>query len=156
MTDPLLSTRSLLIKHDGAAFNRVEKTTLVARHAFALSALHVCWVNESAANCGTCPKCIRTMAALHLLGASASVPFPLPFNPQLLAALYIEKPQDEEFLEELRALAQTVGDEQMLRAADCALRRSRRLRPLIEAVERLRHVRFFWRCASPLRRWLVQ
>ena len=23
-------------------------------------------------------------------------------------------------------------------------------------VERLRHVRFFWRCASPLRRWLVQ
>jgi len=52
---------------------RLEKTWAVAKKANFLDNLRVCWEfpNE---NCGTCPKCVRTMTALRLCGATG--PFP--------------------------------------------------------------------------------
>ncbi len=70
MTDRLLGSRELRVVHEGASFNRVEKTALVAESDVALGALHVCWQGLRQGNCSDCPKCLRTMAILDLLGAA--------------------------------------------------------------------------------------
>jgi hypothetical protein len=69
LCDPLLSSSDLRVIHDGASFTRVERTELVARHDDALAVLHVCWQDRRRGNCSRCPKCLRTMATLDLLGA---------------------------------------------------------------------------------------
>ncbi len=70
MTDRLLGSRGLRVVHEGASFNRVEKMALVGGSDVALEALHVCWQALSHGNCSDCAKCLRTMAALDLLGAA--------------------------------------------------------------------------------------
>lgn len=61
------------IIHDDVSVTRLEKTWAVARREDILENLRVCWEfpNE---NCGACPKCVRTMTALRLCGATG--PFP--------------------------------------------------------------------------------
>jgi hypothetical protein len=47
----------------------VHKTEKVAGWPAALECLRVCWKNpDSAYNCGKCPKCLRTMVTLRLVG----------------------------------------------------------------------------------------
>ncbi len=70
LTDRLLGSRELRVVHEGASFNRVEKTALVAESDLALEALHVCWQAHRHGNCSDCPKCLLTMATLDLLGAT--------------------------------------------------------------------------------------
>jgi hypothetical protein len=69
LTDPLFSSASLRVVHDGAAFDRIERTEFVARSDEALSVLHVCTRDFNHGNCSTCQKCLRTMATLDLVGA---------------------------------------------------------------------------------------
>jgi hypothetical protein len=61
------------IIHDDISVTRLEKTWAVAGRKDILENLRVCWEfpNE---NCGACPKCVRTMTALLLCGATG--PFP--------------------------------------------------------------------------------
>ncbi|HKW80493.1 MAG TPA: hypothetical protein VJQ49_05750 [Casimicrobiaceae bacterium] len=61
------------IIHDDVSVGRLDKTRAVARRPDLLDNLRVCWElpNE---NCGACPKCVRTMTALRLCGATG--PFP--------------------------------------------------------------------------------
>ncbi len=61
------------IIHDDVSVTRLEKTWAVAKRDDLLGNLRVCWEfpNE---NCGACPKCVRTMTALRLCGATG--PFP--------------------------------------------------------------------------------
>ena len=61
------------IVHDDVSVSRLDKTRAVAGRPHLLDNLRVCWElpNE---NCGACPKCVRTMTALRLCGASG--PFP--------------------------------------------------------------------------------
>lgn len=67
MTDPLFSTSTTQIVHDGSFATRVEKTDLVARFPPAQSALHVC-LNMPQKNCSHCEKCYRTLMTLDILG----------------------------------------------------------------------------------------
>ena len=69
LTDPMWSTESTTIVHHGAAARRSDKMKELCRHPVILDNLKVCWASLHE-NCGACPKCVRTMAALHLLGAS--------------------------------------------------------------------------------------
>lgn len=69
LCDPLLSSADLKVVHDGASFNRVERTGLVARHDEALDIVHVCARQRWQRNCSECEKCWRTMATLDLFGA---------------------------------------------------------------------------------------
>jgi hypothetical protein len=71
LTDPLMSSSHLAIKHYGAEFDRVEKTEFIAQHAVALRHLRVCYRARRAANCGNCGKCYRTMLALEMLGQTS-------------------------------------------------------------------------------------
>jgi hypothetical protein len=156
LTDGLFSTQLLQFKHDGAAFSRVEKTGLVARHKLALSHLHVCWVNSTASNCGKCFKCIRTMAALHMFGAlQVHNPFPVDFQLGSLAGLYIENSDQEDFIKELHDLAVQMGFREIQFVSLQVLRRSRRLRTFVKFAERLSGVPFAWRFGPRLRNWLV-
>jgi len=68
LTDPMLSSSSTRVLHDGAAFMRVEKTEYVARSALAMRHLRVCYLSDDGSNCGRCNNCYRTMLALDALG----------------------------------------------------------------------------------------
>lgn len=74
LTDPLLSSSTLQVVHDGATFERAERTAFVARFDEALSVLHVCGQDRSLGNCSVCEKCLRTMAALDIAGAKDRAP----------------------------------------------------------------------------------
>ncbi len=157
MTDVLFSTRSLQVKHDGAAYKRVEKTALIARHKIALAHLHVCWKNGAASNCGECAKCLRTMTALQLLGAlEIANPFPVKFQVDKLAGLYIENRIEEDFIREALSLAAERGDIRIQAAILQALRRSDRVRPLVKFADWLGGIPVMWRFGPRLRRWFVE
>lgn len=69
LLDPLWSTESLQLIHDGCEKDRVEKAKYIARDEQILKSLRVCWENpENAYNCGRCEKCIRTMVQLEIAG----------------------------------------------------------------------------------------
>lgn len=75
---PRFSTRGLAFRHDGGRCTRMRKLELVARHPAALKALQVCWESRSGYNCGTCEKCLRTMAGLEAVGTLDQAPtFPM-------------------------------------------------------------------------------
>jgi hypothetical protein len=157
MTDVLFSTRSLEIKHDGAAYNRVEKTSLIARHKVALSHLHVCWRTGSASNCGECAKCIRTMAALELLRVLKDCStFPPTLEAQKLAQLYIENNVEAEFFKEIHGFAIRTGNSEIRSAASHALRRSARIRPIVKLADKLKSVPLAWRLGPRMRQWLTR
>lgn len=69
LLDPLLSTESMELVHHGAHANRVEKLAIVSRAEESYGRLRVCWIQDlGLRNCGQCEKCVRTMAALDILG----------------------------------------------------------------------------------------
>lgn len=127
LTDPLLSTGALQIVHDGAAFTRVDKLRLLVDSPTALRTLRVCWESRSDRNCGGCPKCIRTMAALDLLEAlDRCGSFPRArVEPREVSRLRCEEAWDYRELRDLRDLALQVGRSEMASAAECAMRSSR-------------------------------
>ena len=77
LTDPLYSTDTLQIIHDGADATRSEKLDAIAEWAATWDRLRVCRTWRAAnvdvergvvRNCGKCEKCIRTMTGLATLG----------------------------------------------------------------------------------------
>ncbi len=70
LTDPLWSTESLEIIHDGCEATRVQKVVShIAKSQVALDHLRVCWEGHRGSyNCGTCEKCIRTKISLEIAG----------------------------------------------------------------------------------------
>jgi hypothetical protein len=74
LLDPLWSTETLAVLHDGCEATRLAKTSFIAWYPVALTSLRICYQADSHAatgqlNCGRCEKCLRTMIALHLAGA---------------------------------------------------------------------------------------
>jgi hypothetical protein len=89
LTDPLLSSASLQIVHDGSAFGRIDKLQHLARWPAARRHLRVCWEGGRADNCCRCEKCIRTMLMLTLCGVDACEAFPHPLTPGDLERLTV-------------------------------------------------------------------
>ncbi len=158
MTDALFSTSTLQVNHDGAMYSRVEKTALIAAHKQALRSLHVCWKESSSSNCGRCPKCVRTMATLALVGANPKdLPFPRLFDPEQLRRLYLNDENDVDFICEILEAAELEDNQILIHASKEALTRSRRLRPFVrwldrlrQAVHKLHSVPVIWRFESPV------
>ena len=62
ITDPLLTSGSFRVIHDGAAFSRVQKIKNLNQWPEGRENLRVCWEGKDKdRNCGKCEKCIRTM-----------------------------------------------------------------------------------------------
>lgn len=61
VTDPLLSSGSLEVVHDGSGSDRTEKIAAIAAWEKGRENLRVCWKGvQPGANCGRCEKCLRT------------------------------------------------------------------------------------------------
>ncbi|WP_083634567.1 hypothetical protein [Saccharicrinis aurantiacus] len=68
ITDHLLSSGDFTIVHDGAAYDRVEKSEYIKDWDNGIKNLRVCWEGDhKGANCGICEKCIRTKVIFHML-----------------------------------------------------------------------------------------
>ena len=66
---PWLSTESLDLVDDGNLYDRSEKTILVADYPPAEKYLNVCYGHDTLdTNCSVCPKCVRTLLTLEILG----------------------------------------------------------------------------------------
>jgi len=69
LTDPLTSSRTFPIIHDGGAFSRPAKLMQIAEWPEALQTLRVCWEGEQKdRNCGYCEKCIQAILTFRVLG----------------------------------------------------------------------------------------
>ena len=81
--DQELSTEWFEIVHDGLVEDRMDKTSPLASWAPTYNTLRVCWWQpDGVMNCGKCPKCVRTMTGLELIGAlDRYTVFPKPFRP---------------------------------------------------------------------------
>ena len=101
--DPLWSTDTTTVEHDGGELGRWEKTASLVDDPPALASLHVCWDGRTAGNCGRCEKCLRTMTTLDSLGVLDRVPFDAPLSPAAVAALPPVTGHVETFVEELLA-----------------------------------------------------
>lgn len=140
LTDPLLSSRTTAVVHDGAAFTRVEKTAVLADSPVALRTLRVCWRSESDQNCGACGKCYRAMLILELLGAlHRCATFPRgALDLRRAARVYCAESWDFREVRDIEALAVARGRADIARAARRAMRRSRRLAPALLLTQALR------------------
>ncbi len=68
LTDPLLSSRSFSIIHDGGAFSRPAKLMQIAKWPEALQTLRVCWEGKQKdRNCGYCEKCVQAILTFRAL-----------------------------------------------------------------------------------------
>ncbi len=128
LTDPLWSTESTQVIHDGAAFRRSEKIRDLCHDQRILDNLRVCWQSNHE-NCGECSKCVRTMLVLYLLEASSQA------LPELndLTKLRILRKFDESgatFIEDVMTLAKNVKNKTVQRI----LRRYYRRHQLREAI----------------------
>ncbi|MBL4567995.1 MAG: hypothetical protein JKY85_08360 [Porticoccus sp.] len=111
LTDPMWSTESTKVVHDGAAYRRPEKIRKILEYPDVANNLQVCW-NNIHQNCGTCPKCIRSMAALYLMGANVQSLPPLQTLDDLKALTPTTQAAAAN-LEDLILLAKEVGDKKI-------------------------------------------
>ncbi len=66
---PLIQTERTELIVDGCQYRRVDKLQNISDWEIAQKYLNVCWGRvENAANCGRCPKCLRTLLPLEILG----------------------------------------------------------------------------------------
>lgn len=73
ITDPLLSSASFVVTHDGAAYSRTQKTIEVSKWTKAHNELRVCWQERGdQLNCCRCEKCLRT--TLNFLSTNNTIP----------------------------------------------------------------------------------
>lgn len=105
-TDPLWSTEFTAIQHHGADFTRAEKTEFIASFQPVFDNIQVCWKNI-AVNCGTCSKCLRTMAASYLLQVQTRA---LPdMKLEQFSQLKVTSASGVPFIEDLITLAEQRG-----------------------------------------------
>ena len=62
----MLSTHDVEFFSAGSMYSRVEKTEIISSEPLSYKYLNVCVAEES--NCSQCPKCLRTMITLDILG----------------------------------------------------------------------------------------
>lgn len=71
--DPLWSSDSVAILHDGDAFPREQKAWAIAADPLVRDHLRVCWENRTpTGNCSVCDKCVNAMLLLQQMGQLAN------------------------------------------------------------------------------------
>jgi hypothetical protein len=77
ISDPLMSSDTFTIVHDGAGFSRTEKVRQIAQYPELANNLRVCWQGRHRdRNCGHCEKCIRTILDFRVTGHGLPLSFP--------------------------------------------------------------------------------
>jgi len=124
LLDPLWSSETLEVVHDGCAVSRIDKVRGLAGCDVALAALQVCAApDRTAYNCCRCEKCIRTMVALEIAGAlSRCRAFPDRLSLLRVALLPSDFRCRPYLVENLRAAEATRSHARLARALRVALR----------------------------------
>ena len=128
--DPLCSNGTTAIVHDDVTVSRLDKTRAIATRPDVLANLRVCW-DQPNDNCGTCLKCLRTMAALRLCGVAG--PFP-PLD-DLGVVRRMASHTELDYVVEMAVSAHRQGDVELYRRLRQGLRRQ-------DFVEALRHLAY--------------
>jgi hypothetical protein len=115
LTDPMWSTESTNVIHDGAAFRRSEKMKEICKNEQVMNNLRVCW-RSIYDNCGKCSKCIRTMTALYLLGVSTQALPRFENSRGALSKFRIHSEAGATYVEDAMILAKEAGNTGMHRA----------------------------------------
>jgi hypothetical protein len=151
LTDPLISTSSLRVIHDGAAFGRVEKIRRLIQHESALKTLQVCWESKSFENCQACAKCYGTMATLELLGALEICPRfrNIQIDPNTLTRIFTLDDDFQVFLHDLRKLAADKKRPDIVKAIDRSFKWNHR-RHVAGSLKSCLAGPFVWRLQKPL------
>ncbi len=126
--DGLLSTEQLEIVDDGGSRSRMERVELIAGHPAVQNSLRVCWQNPGGAyNCGRCPKCLMTMAALEAVGRRAEVKtFPPTLALEAIAAVELEQRVLLTLWEDVLDAARAAHRDDLERAIEPVLARGKR------------------------------
>lgn len=97
LTDPLMSTETLAIVHDGC-LARIDKIARVAQWDLARSWLRVCWEKpHGSRNCCRCYNCVLTMVALEVSGRLDDCPtFPEALERSRIRSLRLPEEELEE------------------------------------------------------------
>lgn len=91
LTDPLLSSASFQIVHDGAGYGRIDKLRELTGWSGAMRHLRVCWQGAQLdRNCCACEKCLRTMLMLDVCGAPQPEAFPRTIDAGVISRLVIK------------------------------------------------------------------
>jgi hypothetical protein len=140
LTDPLFTSSTLQVLHDGPAYMRVEKTAFIAQHDVALDTLRVCWRSKTGLNCGACNNCYRTMLALEVLGVlERCATFDrTALDMRRAGRIYCPESYDIRQFGYIRDLALAHGRDDIVAAIDRSLRGSR---TLVKRISRIRRVR---------------
>ncbi|MEZ5529344.1 MAG: hypothetical protein R3E57_05365 [Porticoccaceae bacterium] len=124
LTDPMWGTESTTVIHHGSAARRTQKTRIILEQTDVANNLKVCWRNIDK-NCGQCAKCIRTMAAVYLLGKQVDSLPPLQ-DMGLLKKLQPTTDSGATSLEDLIFLAKEAGNDDMYKILKKYYRRYQR------------------------------
>ena len=88
--DPLLSSSSFEILHDGAKYYRDKKVFGISKWNQGVNNLRVCFSGKQKhINCGKCEKCIRTMMIFEAHGLKIPESFPNLTNGKTIRKLFI-------------------------------------------------------------------
>jgi hypothetical protein len=119
LLDPLWSTESMQLIHDGAEATRLAKVKTIATSELALRHLRVCWKNRQGQyNCGRCEKCVRTMISLKIAGVlEQSTAFDQPLSYARIADLSLGEAALPVYMMEMyEAAVETQADPALIRA----------------------------------------
>ncbi len=155
VTDPLLSSSTTTVVHDGTAFARWDKLEFLADFDVALRSLRVC-SRDTPENCGACEKCYRNMIildALNALGRFTTFPAET-LDLEKVSCIFV-RGWREVFYGDLRRFVTSRGRPDIARAIDRSIRGSRWRRPVVKAARRISRVRFGSRLGRWLQKWAL-
>jgi hypothetical protein len=93
VTDPLLSSDSFSIVHDGCDLTRWEKADVIADWDAAQQLVRVCWDGEHLdRNCGVCMRCVGTAVCYAAVGRQIPTSIPVPSPAEAVERLRALKP----------------------------------------------------------------
>lgn len=129
----LLSTERTEMMFDGGDADRAQKTVALAGWEDTYSTLRVCWTPTEfdpdtgvPLNCGTCPKCVRTMATLDAIGALGRYrTFPDRLDRRRVRRQHFVSPSEKKFYTALLHLVRKRGRADLERDIRYARIRSR-------------------------------
>jgi hypothetical protein len=126
LVEPNWSTSTMKFRLDGCEADRVDKAKYIVDHNPALfRSLRVCTESHGGAvpNCGQCVKCIKTMIEMRLVGASdeAYSSFDHPLDLDFARGIWWGN--DTGLLSDTLHRARAVGDADLTRVLEIALRR---------------------------------
>lgn len=139
--DPLWSNGRTTVLQTGGDAWRAAKLRAIADTPDLLGALRVCFWNQNQ-NCGKCPKCVRTMVTLRILGRQG--PFPRMLELSEIRGLALTE-HELHYAIDNALLASEVGAIRELRAVKSAIARLDRNEVLVQ-MDR-------WLLGGWLRRW---